>query len=121
MQTVLFSIMSCSISFLSLFVSAMIILFSCSRPMCSFRVCVLEKWVPIMSSFSVVLVIMKLPSVSLMVLCIVVSASWMREAFSEGNLRGGMAFCPFDLKIGFICGNMLAESFMEMFFILSVQ
>ena len=41
-----------------------------------------------MSSFSVVFDIMKLSSVSLLVLCISMPASWMREAFSGGSLRG---------------------------------
>ena len=54
---------------------------------------------PIMSSFSTVLDIMKLPSVSLLVLCISIPASWMREAFSGGSLRSGMEFYSFGLKI----------------------
>ena len=54
---------------------------------------------PIMSSFSVVFDIMKLLSVSLLVLCISMPASWMRETFSGGSLRGGMEFCSFGLKV----------------------
>ena len=94
-----YSAMSCSILFFNLFVLAMLILFNCPRPMCSFCMCVLEKWVPIMSGYSVVFDIMKLPSVSLLVLCIFIPASWMRKAFSGGSLRGGMEFCSFGLKI----------------------
>ena len=48
---------------------------------------VLEKWVPIMSSFSVILDITKLSSVSLLVLCIAIPASWMREVFFWGQFE----------------------------------